>query len=199
MNSPPSQTARAARWLLGGCLWYEQTVRRAIAFSLLLYAQVAHAGEGEKVLSLVPEFSTWSTTQGPASNSNHTIDATGGALGVDFERGYNDTLWLRGSAAGGAYQGPDGLAWSGGATVGITYALDVLRYVPYINLGIGALVVGGGGVDTALKPVVELGVGFDVLESRTFSWGVVIRFDAFASQAQFFTIGPRISWRWGFF
>jgi hypothetical protein len=170
-------------------------VRRLIVALCLLSGGSALAGEGEKAVSVVPEFSTWQITQG----NDQTKDATGGALGVDLEYGYNDTLWLRASAAGGLYDGPSGVAWSGGATVGVTYALDILRYVPWMNLGIGALSVGGGGVDATIKPVVELGVGVDVLESRSFSWGVAIRFDGFASQATFFTIGPRFTWRWGYF
>jgi hypothetical protein len=154
----------------------------------------AHAGKGEKVLSVVPHFMTWTVNQDDQERS-----ATGGGVGVDLERGVTDTAWLRGSATGSLLDGPDGLCWSAGATVGITYALDVLRYVPYANLGVGALFVGGNGVDLEIKPVVELGFGLDSLQSRSFSWGVVLRFDSFASEARFFSVGPRISWRWGFF
>lgn len=159
---------------------------------------MAHAGEGEKALSLVGQYSTWAITD-ETDPAPCDFAATGAALGFDYERGWNDTLWLRASMAGGYYDGTRGRAWSGGGTVGITYALDVLRYVPYANLGVGALAVGGSALDTQLKPVVELGFGLDVLESRTFSWGVVARFDAFASTARFWTIGPRLTWRWGFF
>lgn len=181
--------------------WYDSDVRRPLApFALLLCLApaAARAAEGEKALSIVPTYAVWAVTQQDGTRLE-TVEAQGGQLGLDYERGYNDTLWLRASVAGGLYSTPDGLGWSGGATVGITYAFDVLRYVPYLNLGAGAIWVAGDGIDSGLKPVVELGVGVDVLESRTFSWGVVLRFDSFASQVAFFTIGPRISWRWGFF
>lgn len=161
--------------------------------ALCIGPAIARAGKGEKVLSLVPHYSSIAVTQGDEERTGN-----GGGLGVDYERGITDVVWLRASARGAVYDGPNGLAWSGGATVGITWALDIFRYVPYANLGLGALVV-GGGLDTELKPVVELGFGMDVLESRKWSWGFVFRFDSFASQARFFTIGPRISWRWGFF
>lgn len=180
----------------GAC--YDSAVRRPLALLALLWPSLADAAEGEKVLSLVPAYGAWSVTQGEGM-SHESIEVQGGQLGVDFERGLSDTLWLRGSAFGGAYDAPEGLAWAAGVTVGITYAIDVLRYVPYANLGAGAMVIGGDGVDTAVKPVIELGIGVDVLESRTFSWGLVARFDAFASSATFFSIGPRVSWRWGFF
>ena len=81
----------------------------------------------------------------------------------------------------------------------MTYALDVLRYVPFVSIGAGGAVIGGGGVDPGWRSFIELGVGLDVIESPTFSWGVAARFDSFASQVAYFAIGPRVSWRWGYF
>jgi hypothetical protein len=178
--------------------------RRVVALAALLpvclLSPLAAAAEGEKALGVGIDFATWNVVQEDhPGTEDDSITATGGQLALDYEYGWNDTLWLRGSASGGYFSVPQGSAWSTGATVGITYAVDVLRYVPLVHAGVGALLVGGDGVDVEVKPVVELGVGLAVLEGRTFSWGVVARFDGFASEAIFFTIGPRMTWRWGYF
>lgn len=164
---------------------------------------VAGAAEGERAFSLGVDYMTWTIPlarkPGAPADAPDELTAHGGTLSVDFEYGWNDTLWLRASATGGVFASDPGTNWTGGGTVGLTYALDVLRWVPLIQAGVGVLVLGGDGVDVTAKPVVELGLGLAVLESRTFSWGLVARFDSFASQAVFLTIGPRITWRWGYF
>jgi hypothetical protein len=166
---------------------------------LALPTRAALAAEGERAFGVGIDYSTWTVIQDHPGTDDDSLTAHGVALAADYEYGWNDTLWLRASASGGYYAVPDGNGWATGGTIGITYALDVLRYVPLIQAGVGALVIGGDGVDTEVKPVVELGIGLAVLESRTFSWGFVARFDAFASQAVFLTVGPRVTWRWGYF
>jgi hypothetical protein len=170
-----------------------------VALALTTCASTALAAEGERALSLGVDYSTWTVPQDLPGTQQDTITGQGGALAGDYLYGYDDTLWLRASAHGGAYRALGATSFDGAATVGLRYALDVLRYVPYIDLGAGGSLVGGGKVNTAFAPVVELGLGVEVLDSRTFSWGVVLRFDAFASQAVFFTAGARVSWHWGFF
>jgi hypothetical protein len=183
------------------------TARRALALALPLVClaslvaapRQASAGEGEKTLGLGIDYSTWAVDQDHPGTEHDSITAQGANLAADYEYGWNDTLWLRASVAGGFSSVPLGSAWSGGGTVGITYALDVLKYVPFAQAGVGALVIGGDGVDVEVRPVVELGIGLAVLTSRTFSWGFVARFDSYGSQALFFTVGPRLTWRWGYF
>jgi hypothetical protein len=75
----------------------------------------------------------------------------------------------------------------------------VLRYVPYVSVGGGAVLLGGGAVTTEARPFLELGVGLEVEESPSFSWGIDARLGSFATQATIFTIGPRVSWKWGYF
>lgn len=173
----------------------------AVATSaLLLLPAGARAAEGEKAFSLGLDYSAWNVEQPDHPGTDHdSITAQGVQATADYEYGWNDTLWLRASASGGYFSVPEGSAWSTGGVVGITYALDVLRYVPFVHAGVGALVIGGDGLFTEVRPVVELGVGLTVLESRTFSWGVVAHFDGTYSKAIFFSIGPRLAWRWGFF
>jgi hypothetical protein len=177
-------------------------VATVVAVSVLawLLPVVAHAAEGEKAFTLGIDYSAWSVDQPDHPGTDHdSITAQGVQATSDYEYGWNDTLWLRASVSGGYFSVPDGSAWSTGGIVGITYALDVLRYVPFVHAGVGALVIGGDGLFTEIRPVVELGVGLTVLEGRTFSWGVVAHFDGTYSKALFFSIGPRLAWRWGFF
>src|SRR2546422_478038 len=82
---------------------------------------------------------------------------------------------------------------------GLPPVFDVLRVVPYVDLGGGVLAAGSGGVTTTAKGIMELGAGLDVLMSRQWSWGVTVKFDAFASQATVFVAGARLTYRWGFF
>ena len=128
----------------------------------------------------------------------------GGVLGVDFERGFSDALALRVSGGGGTYFG-ETQSYSGHLTVGVTYLFDVIKYVPYANIGIGGIVLSGGtnedgeAVDTEISGLIELGFGVDVLHSRSFSYGVLLRFESFVESTAFFTVGARVTWRWGFF
>jgi hypothetical protein len=176
----------------------------ALALVVTLAAPpVAGAAEGERALSVGVDYMTWTIPlerqAGAPADAPTDLTAHGATAAVDYEYGWNDTLWLRASATGGWFVSDPGSNWAGGGTVGLTYALDVLRYVPVVQAGVGLLVLGGDGIDVSVKPVVELGLGLTILESRTFSWGVVARFDSFASRAVFLTIGPRITWRWGYF
>jgi hypothetical protein len=175
-------------------------VRRAPLLLVLLLPARVLAAEGEHALSATPSFARFSfSMERPGQPAPETISGLGGALHVDYEYGLTDTLWLRATLGAGLHRVEDGRARSGLATAGLTYAFDVLRYVPYLNLGAGVLVVDGDGFDRRIEPLVELGVGLDVLHSRSFSYGVALRFDAFASSATYFSAGLRASYRWGWF
>jgi hypothetical protein len=152
-------------------------------------AGAAAADEGEQALSLTASYARFSIPDW----SPH-----GGVIGADYERGVSDALAVRASAGGGAYFG-DGTHYSAHAVVGITYAFDVVKYVPYANLGAGGILIGGGGIDLDVHPLVELGIGLDFLREPDFSWGLQVRFESFVEQTAFFTAGARATWRWGFF
>jgi hypothetical protein len=175
-------------------------VRRAVRVALLLWPLtlalpgVAAAADGEQAISLSPVFATFTVNQAGVDRTG-----TGGALTVDYQRGFGDSFWLRGGVSGGAFAVAGQASWGGSASVALVYAVDVLRYVPYISAGAGALAVGGGTLETVVRPYLELGAGLEVEQSITFSWGIDARFGAFASQSTIFTIGPRVSWKWGYF
>jgi hypothetical protein len=149
----------------------------------------AVASEGERVLSISGAYATFTIP-------DHTTH--GGAGGIDFARGLSDTFSVRVSGSGGVYS-EDGLAWSGMAAVGLDYVFDVIKYVPYLNLGFGAIVIGGDALETEVKPVLEMGAGVEFLRGRDRSWGVVVRLYSAASDITVFTAAVRTSWRWGFF
>ena len=168
------------------------TVTVAAAFALLsALSQPAGASDGEKI---------WSLTTGYATFSFEDNNPQGGSLGFDGEYGLSDALWLRASATGAAYSDGGSLAWSGHAVFGITYVLDVLEYVPYVNLGAGAIVLDSSDDDFELQvdPLVEIGLGLDILKSRDFSYGFFLRVNAL-TDTTFFNAGVRFSWRSGFF
>lgn len=155
----------------------------------VVWASPARAEDGESALSVSLGYGTYSIP-------DHTPH--GGALGLAYERGFSDALAWRLGAGGGAYRGGGQLSYSGHAVAGLTYRFDVLKYVPYAQLGVGGVVISGPEV-SQVSPLVELGVGLDVLASRSFSYGVQVKFESFVQETSLFTAGLRLSWRWGFF
>jgi hypothetical protein len=149
------------------------------------------AADGERALSATLGYATYTLPE---------YTPHGAALGLDYERGFSDALSWRISGGGGIYY-RDGLTYSGQLTAGFTYLFDVLKYVPYVNVGIGGIVIVDPGADPAVdfSPLAEIGVGLDVLRDRTSSFGVYVRFETLLQETSFFTAGVRSTWRWGFF
>lgn len=157
---------------------------------------VAHAGEGESAASAAVGFATYAT---PDEDATETLTPTAGAtLQVTYERGLGDYASWRAQLAGAIYGG-GGVAGTGLATLGLSYRLDVLRYVPYAIVGVGALVRGGGPFDTGVEPALEIGGGVDVLRGRARSWGLAAAITSFASDTTTVSVTLRSTWRWGYF
>ncbi len=171
-----------------------KTIATALPFvlALLVSPHTAHADEEESALSLSSALAGFSVP-------DHS--AIGGMLGGDYEYGLTDLIWLRASAGGGVLYDRDsqGSAYAGVAEVGITYVLDVLRYVPYVDLGVGGIYMQGDDIEDPLKPLIALGIGMDLLTSRKRSYGVFARFESFLGRSAFYQVGMRTTWRWGFF
>jgi hypothetical protein len=169
-------------------------VRRALLVLGLFAASRAHAAAGESAVSVSAGLGGFNVTQ-----DNQDISGLGGVVGLDVTYGVADALWLRAAVGGGLYSA-DGQRTAGGSgSLGVYYAVDVLRYVPYVVAGVGAFVAGGGAVDAKARLTLEIGVGVEVQESRALSWGIEARLASFASQATVFTVGPRISFKFGYF
>lgn len=161
---------------------------------VLLSPSAVQADEGESALSLNAAGIGFSVP-------DHS--PKGGSLGFDYERGITDILWLRASAGGGVLRDGGSPAYAGYSEVGITYVIDVLRYVPYINLGVGGVYLHvdepGDDFENGLKPLISVGAGVDLHTRRGRSYGIFTRYESFLGRSALFLGGARMSWRWGFF
>lgn len=157
-------------------------------------AGTAHAGDGETAVSAGAAWATYATP-----GEDETLSPTaGGALAATYERGFGDYASWRLHGIGAVYGG-GGTAYTGLVTAGLSYRVDVLRYVPYVTVGVGGLVRGGGPFETGVEPVLELGAGVDWLRGRDRSWGLAGSLTGFASDTTTLTVGLRSTWRWGYF
>lgn len=156
----------------------------------------AWAGDGENAVSGAAGVATYAT---PNEEEDATLRPTGGgAIAATYERGFGDYAAWRVHGAGALYGG-GGLAMTGIATVGLSYRVDVLRYVPYVAVGVGGIVRSGGPFETGVEPVLELAGGVDWLKGRDRSWGVAGSLTGFASDTTTFSLCIRSTWRWGYF
>ncbi len=163
---------------------------------LLLVASPAWAGEGENAVSAGAGYATYAT---PNEANDAMLTPTAGATAtVTYERGFGDYAAWRVRAAGAIYGG-GGIVGSGLATVGFSYRVDVLKYVPYVAAGVGALVRGGGPFETGVEPALELGAGVDWLRGRSRSYGLDVALTGFASDTTTLVVTVRSTWRWGYF
>jgi hypothetical protein len=172
----------------------------AAAVALVLAApSAARAEEGELSLAAAPLYSVVKWDQRHPS---------GGGLAVEGTWGLNDWLWLRGTvfytaqaARGDEAAGlPSGAISVGGAFVGLRYAFDVLRVIPYVDGGVGALFSGGAGQARRVDLGVEVGIGFDYLYSRRLTFGLMVRYHAFTTNIEqipvYLYAGPRVALVW---
>jgi hypothetical protein len=93
------------------------------------------------------------------------------------------------------------------ANVGVVYALDVVRVMPFFELSLGALGVIHSEEGSTKPPTQSigaaamLGLGADYLVSRRFSVGVALRYHASLSDLEkiplYLTVGPRLQLRFG--
>lgn len=170
-----------------------------VAAALLAIAgssSVAWAGEGERAVSFGVGYATYAT---PSTEDDETLMPTGGAaLAATYERGFGeDVAWRADLVLGGYFGG--GTVGAGLATVGLTYRVDVLKYVPYLEAGVGVLVRTGGPFETGAEPALRIGGGLDFLQSRARSYGIAVAMTSFASDTTTLAVSVRSTWRWGYF
>ncbi len=159
---------------------------------VVLAARPAGADEGETALSVGLGFARFSIPE---------HDGDGGALTLEYERGLSDAFWLRVTSTGAVYRGgdQDGTGYTGNVVGGLTYVIDVLRYVPYLHAGVGAVALRSDAFDFEMHPMAELGIGLDILARRGLSYGFFARAATFLDDSALITAGLRVTWRWGFF
>lgn len=168
------------------------------AWVLIALTGTAHAGDGETAVSAALGWSTYATPN-PDPEEMETLSPTfGGGVAATYERGFGDYASWRVHGAGAVYSG-GGLAATGLVTAGLSYRVDVLRYVPYVVAGVGGLVRTGGPFATGVEPVLEIGGGVDWLRGRDRSWGGALSITGFASDTTTVSLTVRSTWRWGFF
>jgi hypothetical protein len=178
----------------------------AAVVSLLIGWSTARAGEKEWQLALTPAFAMAQAGDG----NGGTVNAWGGGAGLDVAYGLNDAIAVRLTGAYSAHAldasagGPAGVLSAFHAGAGITYAIDVLRLVPYFDLGVGllgSLRPSAHGTDAIYGFGVEIGLGLDYLATRLVSVGFVVRYHAYLTDIQhipnYLYAGPRIAFHFG--
>jgi len=162
----------------------------AVGAALLATPLAAAADDGETALSVGLAYASFAIPD---------REPAGAALGFDYERGVADEIWFRASLQAAGYAPDGGPSFGGQGTLGLTYIIDVIKYVPYLHAGVGAAAIGGGELDNQLHPLAEIGAGLDKLARRGLSYGVFARVGSFLDDSAFTTVGARATWRYGFF
>lgn len=172
---------------------------------LSLWAAPA-AAEGERALSIGLGWATFSVPGEPVNNmAPPTITPdVGGAVSVTYEHSISTDFSLRVDGAFGAFYGggtekQSKGSYAGLADAGAVFRFDVLKYVPYLFGGLGAVATTGGPIDGGVDFVVAIGGGLDVLLSRSRSYGFEARLASFGGDTTVFTLGVRGTCRWGYF
>ncbi len=138
----------------------------------------------------------------------------GDATALDLEYGFLDAWAVRASlegsvhsVSGNAQTGlPGGTIHTGAALVGVTYTVDILRLVPYFDLEIGVVEIGGAVVARVPhKLVSELGAGGDYFITHRVTAGLSFQYlygplDLLENPREFgnspfiFSVTARLSW-----
>ncbi|MGA7743349.1 MAG: outer membrane beta-barrel protein [Polyangia bacterium] len=101
--------------------------------------------------------------------------------GVEAMMGFTDS-WAGRAAVGSSWQPKTGSgdpAHVTAASLGMTYSLDVVRWVPFLDLGVSLADLRGDGASSQrLGP--QVGLGAEYLLSRRWTLAALARFDYFA-------------------
>jgi hypothetical protein len=166
----------------------------------------AHAIERQHHLGLGPELAMLSV--------NHKSTASvGGGGAIHYTYGMSDqwNLAVEASSAIVALdQGQDfpdsprnRPATVDHAAVGVSYVIDILRWVPYIGVQGGAYRLAGGTLpDPLFLPGLSAGAGLDYQISRSFAVGVGVRQHVMVSKLDTYpsytTFVLRLEYMWGY-
>lgn len=175
---------------------------------LVLIAALASpaAAEGERAFSVGLGWATFSVP-GEAVNNMAPPTITpdvGGALSLTYEHSISSDFSLRAEGAFGLFYGggtekQSNVSYAGLGDIGGVFRFDVLKYVPYLFGGLGAVATTGGPIEGGLDFVVAVGGGLDILLSRSRSYGFEARLASFGGDTTVFTLGVRGTARWGYF
>jgi hypothetical protein len=144
-------------------------VASAVAF-LVTAGRDAHAvGEDEWQVS---------ARAGGGNANGYPTEPWGLAGALDVEYGFLEAFAARASVGVVSHPvkavkngPPAGTLQARTALLGATYTFDVLRLVPYLEVGLGALQWSGPGASTKTSFAAELGLGADYLITTRWAWG----------------------------
>jgi hypothetical protein len=119
-----------------------------------------------------------SARAGGGNANGYPLAPWGLAGALDVEYGFHEAFAARASVGVVSHPvkavkngPPAGTLQARTALVGATYTFDVLRLVPYIEVGVGALQWSGPGAPTKTSFAAELGLGADYLITPRWAWG----------------------------
>jgi opacity protein-like surface antigen len=173
---------------------------------LALLPSTAHALEHQQHLGVDPSLSILSI-DGKGSSD------VGAGIGIHYTYGLNDQFNLMGEAnfsrvAADQQQDSPTTAHTRPADVahvsaGVGYVLDVLQFVPYGGLLVGAYRLSGGTLDNTLYlPGVSAKLGLDYQLSRNWAVGAAgeyhLLFTKLSTYPSYLTIGLQAEYTWGF-
>jgi hypothetical protein len=138
----------------------------------------------------------------------------GDAAGLDLEYGLLDAWAVRASLEGSVHSVsanpqtglPGGTIHTDAALLGITYTVDILRLVPYVDLEIGVAQIGGAVIARQSHMFVsELGAGGDYFITRRITGGLSVQYlyrpldlvenlRDFGNSPFIFSVSARLSW-----
>lgn len=180
----------------------------ALRFALLVAPLACLAASSEYALAAAEEEWQLGLQAGGATIWAGEGQRSGLLLGVDAQRGWNDSWALRAGFDAAWFAGdastPSNFAGAN-LSAGGTYTFDVLRWVPFTELNVVALGTAGGGTNPRLDLGPQLAVGADYLLDRRYSIGVLAKYAYLAINAagsgghtgtpQLATLSLRISYR----
>src|ERR1041385_1838670 len=138
--------------------------------------------DGERAVSASLSWATFSALGKPmGKQAPPTLSPDiGGMLAVSYEQAISDDISLRGELAGGGFHGggppmQSQTSYASLGDAGAVFRFDVLKVVPYLFGGLGAVVSGGGPIDRGTDFVLVVGGGVDWLRDREHSFGLEAR------------------------
>lgn len=176
------------------------TVRLLVCSLLVLGgAGTAHAGDEQWQVTLVPAYAV-------VDFDARSPSGVGAAAELGY--GLSDAWTVRTTVVLSAHPAdadkskmlPEGTLTVLGGFAGLRYAFDVLKTVPYLDLGLGFLWAQGAGGRSSTNLSYEAAIGFDHLESPRWSWGLQVAYHGFLPNYSqlpvYLYAGPTFAWRW---
>lgn len=179
------------------------------ALCVTFCAGEARAVERQHHLGIAPGATFWKTADSPME--------LGASLGAFYTYGINDQINLLGELRGSVLTFSRDVidreknaivpttrpGREGSLALGLAYVLDVLRWVPYGGVLLGAQTIGGGTMtESRIMPTLQVALGLDYQANRTVSVGFAFRQSIFALNASEYPTAThlfaKVEFSWGY-